>query len=181
MGLVFTNFKGAVDLQLSEDAQLIFSLKPTTNLLLNGIWLNLQDVHEDLYLSLLYGSVCFKNYLVKIEDPRKFFIPGSFPLSEEFLLKANGTSKVKISYEYFIQGLGVGNLWTYALTDSRTGLPIANASITVCVDPAGKGTIAEGITDSQGEFKARLSPGTYYVFRKCLNYLFEDPDVEVVT
>ena len=57
MGLVFTNFKGAVDLQLSEDAQLIFSLKPTTNLLLNGIWLNLQDVHEDLYLSLLYGGV----------------------------------------------------------------------------------------------------------------------------
>jgi hypothetical protein len=71
--------------------------------------------------------------------------------------------------------------WPYTLTDSGTGLPIADVSVWVSTDAAGENVIASGSTDAYGVVTFYLDAGTVYVWRQKAGYSFSNPDTEVVS
>ena len=79
-------------------------------------------------------------------------------------------------------GLGSGAInWTYTLTDSDTGLPIADAHIWISTDVAATHIIASGTTNQYGQVPFMLDAGTIYVWRAKTLYTFVNPDIEVVS
>ena len=77
--------------------------------------------------------------------------------------------------------LGVsGTAKTYTLTDSSSGLPIADADVWVTTDSAGANVIASGKTDQNGQVTFYLDAGTVYIWRQKSGYNFTNPDTEVV-
>jgi hypothetical protein len=70
--------------------------------------------------------------------------------------------------------------WTYTLTDSVTGLPIAGAEVWISTDSAGANIIASGTTDDDGVVTFYLDAGVVYVWRKRSGYNFDNPDQETV-
>ena len=71
--------------------------------------------------------------------------------------------------------------WTYTLTDSETGLPIADTDIWISTDIAGVNVIANQRTNQYGIASFMLDAGTVYVWRAKTGYSFTDPDTEVVS
>lgn len=70
--------------------------------------------------------------------------------------------------------------WTYTLTDSTTGLPIADADVWVTTDLAGLNIIAAGKSDQAGVTTFYLDAGTVYAWRSKSGYSFTNPHTEVV-
>jgi hypothetical protein len=78
--------------------------------------------------------------------------------------------------------LGAGAvLWTYSLTRSDNGLPIADADVWITTDLAGQNVIASGRTDQNGVVTFHLDAGTVYVWRQKSGFAFANPDTEVVS
>lgn len=78
--------------------------------------------------------------------------------------------------------LGSGGIaWTYTLTRSDNGLPIADANVWVTTDLAGYNIIAAGRTDQNGVVIFALEAGTIYVWRQKSGFEFVNPDTEVVS
>jgi hypothetical protein len=71
--------------------------------------------------------------------------------------------------------------WTYTLTNSITGLPIADAQVWISTDSDGQNIIASGDTDMYGQKTFNLSEGTVYIWRKKAGFNFNDPDMEIIT
>jgi len=71
--------------------------------------------------------------------------------------------------------------WTYTLTDSSTGLPIAGAAVWATTDAAGVNIVAYDTTNESGQVTFYISSGTYYIWRQKVGYTFNDPDVEVAS
>lgn len=71
--------------------------------------------------------------------------------------------------------------WTYTLTDSSTGLPIAGAAVWATTDAAGVNIVAYGTTNESGQVTFYISAGTYSIWRQKAGYTFTNPDVEAVT
>jgi len=74
-----------------------------------------------------------------------------------------------------------GSGWTYTVTDSGTGLPIANVAVWATTDAAGVNIVAYDTTNESGQVTFYLSAGTYYIWRQKAGYTFDDPDQEVVS
>jgi hypothetical protein len=70
--------------------------------------------------------------------------------------------------------------WTYTLTNSSSGLPIADANVWVSSDAAGLNILASGVTDQSGVVTFFLDAGTVYVWRQKSGFNFQNPDSEVV-
>lgn len=70
--------------------------------------------------------------------------------------------------------------WTYTLTESVSGDPIPGATIRLSSDIGGAITVDTQTTNASGVATFSLDAGTYYAWRTCIGYTFEDPDVEVV-
>lgn len=78
--------------------------------------------------------------------------------------------------------LGPGaTAFTYTLTSSVDGTPIAQADVWATTDAGGGNVIARGTTDDSGDVTFYLDAGTYYVWRAKSGYEFENPDTEVIT
>lgn len=74
-----------------------------------------------------------------------------------------------------------GSGWTYTVTDSVTGLPIAGVAVWATTDSAGVNIVAYDTTNESGQVTFYISSGTYYLWRQKSGYAFTDnPDVEVV-
>lgn len=71
--------------------------------------------------------------------------------------------------------------WSYALTSSVDGAPIADAEVWVTTDEAGDHVVASGRTTAAGTVAFQLEPGTYYVWRRKAGFNFDNPDAEVVS
>jgi hypothetical protein len=69
---------------------------------------------------------------------------------------------------------------TYTLTDSVTGLPIADAQVWATTDAAGANVVASGTTTTAGVVVFYLDAGTYYFWRQKDGYNFINPDTESV-
>lgn len=76
-------------------------------------------------------------------------------------------------------GSGAVN-FTYTLTSSVDGSPIAQADVWVTTDSDGTNVIARGTTDDMGQVTFYLDPGTYYIWRAKSGWIFVNPDTEVV-
>ena len=77
---------------------------------------------------------------------------------------------------------GVGATeWTYTLTDSDSGDPLADASVWITTDAGGTNVIASGTTNDSGVVTFYLDAGTVYVWRSKAGYNFSNPDTEVVS
>ncbi len=76
--------------------------------------------------------------------------------------------------------------FTYTLTSTEGGNPIANAVIWISTDQPGANVVWRGDTDNSGiargidNSKPWLTTGTYYVFAQKSGYSFDNPDTEVV-
>jgi len=72
--------------------------------------------------------------------------------------------------------------WTYTLTNSVTGLPIADADVWACTDAVGANVIASGKTNASGIVTFYLDAGTtIYVFRQKSGFDFVNPQSFVVS
>jgi len=70
---------------------------------------------------------------------------------------------------------------SYTLTDADDGTPIDGAEVWVTTDAAGVDVVASGSTNSFGVVTFMLDAGTYYFWRKCSGYNFNNPDLETVS
>jgi len=78
-------------------------------------------------------------------------------------------------------GAGSGAItFTYTVTSSVTGLPIADADVWVTTDQAGANIVASGTTNASGQVVFYLDAGTYYVWRQKSGWNFTNPDTETV-
>lgn len=95
-------------------------------------------------------------------------------------------SIVQQNLEYVVETRAINaQLFTYTLTNSVSGAPIAFAHIIISSDQDGLTVIWTGQTDAFGVARQngelpRLDPGTYYIWRSHPDYTFDDPDVETV-
>lgn len=71
--------------------------------------------------------------------------------------------------------------FSYTLTNTINGLPIADAEIWITTDESGINTIAFGRTNEYGIVTFHLDAGTIYVWRKKSGFMFDNPDVEIVS
>jgi hypothetical protein len=71
--------------------------------------------------------------------------------------------------------------WTYTITNSGTGLPIADVDVWVTTDSAGTNIIASSKTNQSGVATFYLDTGTVYVWRQKTGWNFTNPDMEVVS
>jgi len=71
--------------------------------------------------------------------------------------------------------------WTYTLTDSVSGDPIAGADVWATSDVDGSNVVASGVTDVNGKVTFHLDAATYYIWRQLSGWNFVNPDEEVVS
>ena len=71
--------------------------------------------------------------------------------------------------------------WSYTITDSGTGVPIADVDVWISTDLLGINVIASGVTDQSGVCEFMLDAGTIYVWSSKSGYNFSNPDQETVT
>lgn len=77
--------------------------------------------------------------------------------------------------------LGSGAItFTYTVTNSGTGLPIADADVWATTDAAGANIVASGRTDQNGQVTFYLDAGTIYIFTQKSGVNFVNPDQETV-
>ena len=95
----------------------------------------------------------------------------------------DGTNHTNLSDEIATRTtLGAGAItWTYSVTNSVTGLPIADVNVWVTTDVAGSNVIASGNTNQNGIVTFYLDAGTIYVWCQKTGYDFTNPDTEVVS
>lgn len=78
-------------------------------------------------------------------------------------------------------GAGMGAVtFTYTLSNSVDGTPIADADIWITSDAAGTNVLASGQTNQLGQVTFYLDAGTVYVWRQKSGWNFANPDTEVV-
>jgi hypothetical protein len=78
--------------------------------------------------------------------------------------------------------LGAGAIaWSYTLTNSADGIPLADADIWITTDLAGLNVIASGRTDAYGVVRFNLDAGTVYVWRQKTGWDFVNPRPEIVS
>ena len=95
----------------------------------------------------------------------------------------DGTDHTNLSDEIATRTtLGAGAItWTYSVTNSVTGLPIADVNVWVTTDVAGSNVIASGNTNQNGIVTFYLDAGTIYVWCQKTGYDLTNPDTEVVS
>ena len=103
-------------------------------------------------------------------------------------LRVTGAGCIQQNLEYVIEERLITPVeFTYTGTDSATGFPIDGVQVWFTTDIGGINTVWEGLTDAFGvarDFNGNLpflDPGTYYVWRQRADYIFADPDIEIVS
>jgi len=69
----------------------------------------------------------------------------------------------------------------YTVTDTVTGLPLADCKVWVTTDLPGNNIAAGDVTTTLGVVTLFLDPGTYYVWLRKAGHTFVNPDTVVVT
>ena len=110
-------------------------------------------------------------------DPWSTAVPGAYGAGTAgYVLGTNLDAKVSSA------GGGAGGIsWTYTITDSISGLPIADVDVWVSTDLSGANIIASGKTNQYGVATFMLDAGTVYVWRQKTGVNFVNPDTEVVS
>lgn len=110
-------------------------------------------------------------------DPWNTALPGSYAAGKAgYIIGTNLDAKVSSNG----QGAGATE-WTYTVTDSNSGLPIADVDVWVTSDAGGSNLLASGRTNTNGIVTFYLDTGTVYVWSQKSGYNFTNPDTEVVS
>lgn len=103
-------------------------------------------------------------------------------------IRVTHASAVQQNLEYVVETRVASAIdFTYTITDSVSGDPIASVLVDISTDAAGNYIIWRGVTDAFGVARddlnnvPRLAAGTYYFWRTRSGYTFSDPDTEVVS
>lgn len=118
--------------------------------------------------------------LYRVDWPDAAFATGAREVVLSVKLASCFTEHLKID----LQGpSGTGLIeWDYTLTDSGTGLPVADATIWATTDLVGANVVASGITDAFGKVTFWLDAGTYYIWSQKSGFTPDaNPDTETVT
>lgn len=99
-----------------------------------------------------------------------------------------GLGSIQQNLEYVVQQRNPNAVpFTYTVTNSAGGLPIAGVEVSISTDLAGANVIWSGVTDAFGVARDSLNslpyldPGTYYFWSHKVSYTFTNPDTEVVS
>lgn len=71
--------------------------------------------------------------------------------------------------------------WSYTLTNSIGGAPIADADVWASTDLGGANVVASGKTDSFGVVTFWLDAGVHYIWSQKSGWNFDNPDTETVS
>ena len=103
-------------------------------------------------------------------------------------IRVTGAGIIQQNLEYVVeQRTASAEEFEYTVTDAITSNPIFGVRVWFTTDIAGSNVVWQGTTDAFGIAKdefgelPRLDPGTWYVWRHKVGYVFTDPDVETVT
>jgi hypothetical protein len=98
---------------------------------------------------------------------------------------SDDVADVKADTETIIATIGaipVGAItFTYNVTNTVSGQPIADTDVWVTTDIGGTNVIASGKTDQFGNVTFYLDAGTVYMWRQKSGFNFDNPDTEVVS
>lgn len=104
-------------------------------------------------------------------------------------VKVAGAGAVQQNLEYVVKQRNPNAVaYTYIVTSSAGGSPVAGLEIWVTTDVGGANVVWVGVTDASGVARDEggnlpyLDPGTYYFWKQGAGYTDDDnPDVEVVS
>jgi len=97
-------------------------------------------------------------------------------------IKVTGAGAAQQNLAYFVGGANAGAVpFTYTVTSTSGGTPIAGASVWVTTDSVGLVVIDSGTSDVNGEVVFYLQPGSYYFWRSASGYTGTTADLEVVS
>lgn len=106
-----------------------------------------------------------------------------------YFVMAQYTGAVVLDTDYVMGAAGAeactvgagATAMTYTLTNSITGLPIADADVWATTDIGGVNVVAGGQTNALGQITFWLDSGvTYYIWRQKDGFIFTNPDTEIV-
>lgn len=104
-------------------------------------------------------------------------------------VKVDGAGAIQQNLEYIVEQRTPNAIeFTYTVTNTATGNPIAGAEVWVTTDVAGANTIWRGTTDAFGVARdvnsnlPLLDAGTYYFWKQLSGFTdVQNPDTEVVS
>lgn len=103
-------------------------------------------------------------------------------------VKITHASIVQQNLEYVVEARVISAVeFTYTVTSSVGGTPIEGVQVWFSTDEAGDHVVWAGVTDSFGIARdlhgnlPRLDAGTYFIRRQRAGFVFDDPDMEVVS
>lgn len=171
--------------------QTAFTISSTQNNVVKGIWLDLTALTQNITIRVQYrqDGTNFRTFqtiswTTGMED--MVLVEGDIPINNHLRVTlqsavAEGASR-NIPYQYWTDGLGSGAItFTYTVTDSVSGLPLAGVDVWVTTDATGNNVVATGTTSSIGVVVFYLDAATYFFWRDLAGYNFTNPDTEVVS
>lgn len=103
-------------------------------------------------------------------------------------IRVTHASTLQQNLEYVVEQRTINAVeYTYTVTSSVSGLPIQGVEVWFTLDDDGAQVVWYGVTDAAGVARdeagnlPRLDAGSYYVHRQKSGFVFNDPDVEVVS
>lgn len=191
MPLELNRTQSSYSLPAGVAEQTAITLTPSQNILVKGVWLDLVNLTQDITIRVKYqidgtNARTFQSNLWTTGMEDGVLIEGELPIDDTLTvtLQSSVTEGVSrnIPYEIWWEGTGAGAIeFTYTLTDSVSGDPIAGAEVWVSTTANGSAVIASGITDASGQLVLWLDAGTYFFFRRHNDFSFVNPDSEVVS
>ena len=104
-------------------------------------------------------------------------------------IRVTGGTSIQQNLEYVVVERTIGAItYTYTLlSNTPPNPPIEDARVWFATDANGDNVVWRGITDAFGVARdlnsnlPRLDAGTYFVFRRRVGFIFDDPDVQIVS
>lgn len=112
-------------------------------------------------------------------DPWTTTLPGSYSSGQAGWILGNRLDAKVSAVSGNDPGAGAVE-FTYTLTETGSGDPIADADVWISTDSLGTNVVASGRTDQDGEITFYLDAGTVYIWRQKSGWNFTNPDVETV-
>ncbi len=112
-------------------------------------------------------------------DPWTTALPGSYSAGQAGWIVGQRLDAKVSAMSSGSPGPGA-NEFTYTLTESGTGNPIADADVWATTDAAGTTVVASGRTNQLGVITFYLDSGPVYIWRQKSGFNFTNPDTEVI-
>ena len=159
-----------LDAQVSSAAS-----PPSAGAIADAVW------DEALGSHLLTGSAGDQllNLGAAATDPWTTTLPGSYTSGTAGWIIGQRLDAKISSVSGNDPGAGA-NEFTYTLTESGSGDPIADADVWATTDSTGTTVVASGRTDQYGVITFYLDSGPIYIWRQKSGYNFTNPDAETV-